>query len=270
MPVERYVTLKISRRALRLALVVLVTVAVTAPVSVFAASQFTDVPGDHLFHDDIVWLADSGVTRGCNPPDNDMFCPESYVTRGQMAAFMRRLAASGAVDAGTVDGQDAVAIASRATGAVMTAPADTDENAVVSTTIDIPVPGYIIATASAEARVDNGEDDWIGCWISFNGTPHGFTTLYLSDDDAMTGDPAPSGSNACTTTAIITAEPGLMDIDFAFNGMNPGWDSWVKERTLWALFVPADLPDSATGSAIPLPSAGSDSPAQWEEFLENN
>jgi len=267
--VERYVTLRISRRALRLALVVLVTVAVTAPVSVYAASQFTDVPGDHLFHDDIVWLADSGVTRGCNPPANDMFCPESYVTRGQMAAFMRRLAASGTVDAGTVDGQDAVAIASRATGAVMTAPAATDENAVVSTTIDVPVSGYIIATASAEARVEDGEDDWIGCWISFNGYAHGFTALFLSNDDTP-DNRGPSGSNACTTTAIITAEPGPMDIDFAFNGINPGWDSWVGERTLWALFVPADLPDRATGSAIPLPSTGSDSPAQWEEFLENN
>ncbi len=35
-------------------------------------------------------LAASGITSGCNPPDNDRFCPEDTVTRGQMAAFLRR------------------------------------------------------------------------------------------------------------------------------------------------------------------------------------
>ena len=35
-------------------------------------------------------IAAVGVTRGCNPPDNDRFCPNSSVTRGQMAAFLRR------------------------------------------------------------------------------------------------------------------------------------------------------------------------------------
>ena len=32
----------------------------------------------------------AGVTRGCNPPVNDRFCPGSNVTRGQMAAFLHR------------------------------------------------------------------------------------------------------------------------------------------------------------------------------------
>ncbi len=30
------------------------------------------------------------MTQGCNPPDNNRFCPNTYVTRGQMAAFMVR------------------------------------------------------------------------------------------------------------------------------------------------------------------------------------
>jgi hypothetical protein len=45
---------------------------------------------DSVFEGDIDRLADSGVTRGCNPPTNDRFCPSKYVTRGQMAAFLRR------------------------------------------------------------------------------------------------------------------------------------------------------------------------------------
>ena len=51
---------------------------------------FTDVPNDHTFYEDILWLADQGITRGCNPPTNDQFCPDDFVTRGQMAAFLVR------------------------------------------------------------------------------------------------------------------------------------------------------------------------------------
>lgn len=36
------------------------------------------------------WLAGAGVTLGCNPPTNDNFCPADNVTRGQMAAFLKR------------------------------------------------------------------------------------------------------------------------------------------------------------------------------------
>ena len=43
-----------------------------------------------IFESDIDKLGTAGVTRGCNPPDNDRFCPDSAVTRGQMAAFLRR------------------------------------------------------------------------------------------------------------------------------------------------------------------------------------
>lgn len=59
-----------------------------------ASHQFNDVATDHVFHEDIAWLAESGITRGCNPPANDEFCPEDSVTRGQMAAFLHRLGES--------------------------------------------------------------------------------------------------------------------------------------------------------------------------------
>ena len=50
---------------------------------------FTDDDGS-IFEADIEWLAWEGITKGCNPPDNDMFCPNDYVARGQMAAFLVR------------------------------------------------------------------------------------------------------------------------------------------------------------------------------------
>lgn len=42
------------------------------------------------FENDIDKLASAGVTKGCNPPTNTMFCPEGEVTRGEMAAFLAR------------------------------------------------------------------------------------------------------------------------------------------------------------------------------------
>ncbi len=59
-------------------------------------SIFADV--DPLFAADIAWLSAAGITRGCNPPDNDLFCPGDTVSRGQTAAMLvRALGLEGAV-----------------------------------------------------------------------------------------------------------------------------------------------------------------------------
>ena len=47
---------------------------------------------DSVFEDSIEALAAAGITKGCNPPANDMFCPAATLTRGQMAAFLHRAA----------------------------------------------------------------------------------------------------------------------------------------------------------------------------------
>jgi hypothetical protein len=72
-----------------------------------ADHQFPDVPTTNTFHDDIAWLEDAGVTGGF--PDGT-YRPSANVTRGSMAAFLRRLAGGDPavepmVDAATVDGQ---------------------------------------------------------------------------------------------------------------------------------------------------------------------
>lgn len=50
---------------------------------------FTD-DSSSIFESDINRLAAAGVTSGCNPPANTNFCPDGKVTRGQMAAFLKR------------------------------------------------------------------------------------------------------------------------------------------------------------------------------------
>lgn len=53
------------------------------------SGTFTDT--DTSVHEkDIEALAAAGITKGCNPPDNDRFCPHSAVTRGEMATFLVR------------------------------------------------------------------------------------------------------------------------------------------------------------------------------------
>ncbi len=60
------------------------------PPQPMPSSGFWDVDDSHAFTEDVAWLAQEDVTRGCNAPWNDEFCPDDPVTRGQMAAFLVR------------------------------------------------------------------------------------------------------------------------------------------------------------------------------------
>ncbi len=50
---------------------------------------FDDTDGS-VHETNIEWAAAQGITLGCNPPSNTSFCPDQIVTRGQMAAFLKR------------------------------------------------------------------------------------------------------------------------------------------------------------------------------------
>lgn len=54
-----------------------------------------------VFEGDINAIAAIGITRGCNPPANDAYCPDDTVTRAQWASFMVR--ALGLTEGGDVD-----------------------------------------------------------------------------------------------------------------------------------------------------------------------
>ena len=69
---------------------VVVAILLAIPATLYASHQFADVPNTHTFHEAITWMADNGITQGCNPPANTNYCPENSVTRGQMAGFMKR------------------------------------------------------------------------------------------------------------------------------------------------------------------------------------
>ncbi len=149
---------------------------IAIPVAVYASHSFTDVANSNTFHDDIAWLRDSGVTKGCNPPANTQFCPGDEVTREQMAAFMHRLASNQVVDAGTVDGLEADELMSVAS-------ADIDStNFGVSTsvvtpmnelTIDIPRTGVLLITGGANINITGGGGLGPGIEVYVDGTEVG-------------------------------------------------------------------------------------------------
>ena len=43
-----------------------------------------------VFEDHINRLAAADITKGCNPPVNDQFCPERSLSRAEMATFIVR------------------------------------------------------------------------------------------------------------------------------------------------------------------------------------
>ncbi len=72
--------------------------------------RFSDVPRSHTFAAGIEWMADQGITKGCNPSEgNTKFCPDQVVTRGQMAAFLvRALGLTDRLDNPFTDDDDSV------------------------------------------------------------------------------------------------------------------------------------------------------------------
>jgi hypothetical protein len=60
----------------------------SSPVSApFSVSAFTDVPTTHPYYTEITNIAERQVTLGCGGGN---YCPNDFVTRGQMAAFLIR------------------------------------------------------------------------------------------------------------------------------------------------------------------------------------
>ncbi len=142
----------ISRRGLRIGVMLIVVAAMIAPVAVLAAGgSFTD-DDTSIFEADIEWLQGAGVTAGCNPPANDHFCPDDPVTRGQMAAFMRRLSANQVVDAGALGGETADhfenAVWANDVGGLLADPFDGSNQEWVQLTVETTAAGFLLINAT--------------------------------------------------------------------------------------------------------------------------
>ena len=223
------------RTAFVVTLAALVGALVATPIAVYASHSFTDVPDTNTFHADIEWLADAGVTKGCNPPENTEFCPKENVTREQMAAFLRRLAENQVVDAATLQGLAPAELgglvrAVHAGGEQQVEVAPQVNEIVRSVTVIAPVDGTVVANSSlmaSQATAGGG----LGCEITED-TAVGSEFLQVWRSGGVANQAQLAGTRGFDVTAGTELTINLVCLTFQSEE-----NSTVHDSSLTAVFI---------------------------------
>lgn len=199
------------RRTALLAAVVAVAMAI--PLGVYASHQFTDVPDSNVFHNSIDWMKDNAITVGCNPPANTQYCPDDSVTRGQMAAFMKRLSEKEVVNAGLLGGAGPSSYQGSVAGVIpttVTPPGATPTVLATLNPFEVPQSGGALA-ASADLSLTAGGPDLVIVWIEIDGSglcngviPNTWGYHFFVSD--------PYGAASTSTTAAANAGSHRIDL----------------------------------------------------------
>lgn len=252
-----------GRRRLAAAVIAVAVLTVT-PLAVTAADRFTDVPNSNVFHDNISWLADAGVTKGCNPPANTEFCPGDNVTREQMAAFMQRLAEAKVVDAATAETagnadnaamlggvgpvgyQNVVqaAIGSFAHGTSLGSIGAGAPFEATSVNISVPQAGALVMTGSTGWE---GGDVWFTQWIEINqATPCDNWNSTDRLPGSGTEESADSRGASLNSQAIVEAPQGNHTVSLCLWPFSSTANSLNVSVSLIAAYQPV-----SSGSIVP-------------------
>jgi hypothetical protein len=225
----------------------------SAGSAAWATHDFPDVPASNPFHDEISWMADTGITTGF--PDGG-FHPSEPVSRQAMSAFMQRLfqvqAGLTSVDTGT-DGGSAD---DNNTGAW-----ENVSNASTSVTIPPGTRGRIITTFSGDLFCNSGDNIFVlilvvrpQCLgrvsISGAGGISSPTEVTLADSDDAAGGDAPDafidsdGFSMTTTSGILN--PGTYTVTPQYNTAdnNPASDPVAYEINDFILTATVALDDT--------------------------
>ncbi|MDP8958777.1 MAG: hypothetical protein M3N51_06155 [Actinomycetota bacterium] len=196
---DRTITIRVKRRWLRFAVVAAALGLVAGPGSVWAYHSFADVPADAYYHEDATALRDAGVTLGCTA-DGSRYCPDDFVTRGQMASFLNRLGALSpdkqpVVNADKLDGKDATEFL---------------------TTSDLPLSG----TKAVDSDRLDGKDS--SEFLSASGKAVDSERLDGRDSSefVLKGEPVAHASNADAVNGLSATE--LATVMVAFEADNSG------------------------------------------------
>ncbi len=239
------------------------------PVAAIAAGGFTDVGDDNnVFKTDIEWMADAGVTKGCNPPTNDEFCPEANVTREQMAAFMHRLAINKVVDAKTamdadkLDGKDSTAFVQKGEADSVSSLMMTDSVGVAQATrqppmdvfsksvnvlsvqVKAPAAGYVLVQSTYMARIDHVEGFEDKCAFDVSAIsearPSDIAPHIIVPKDAPTGQHA---FVSAASRVYPVAGAGTYTFYLVGEEVGAGTDCGVANIALTGLYVPVAYGD---------------------------
>ncbi|MDJ0954152.1 MAG: hypothetical protein QNJ81_10775 [Acidimicrobiia bacterium] len=220
-----------------------------------------------IFEADIEWLASAGVTLGCNPPANDNYCPNEPVTRGQMAAFMHRLAVNQVVDAWHASDADNAALfdgspishynnpiyANELTGLQAT-PLDSTARTWAEYTILTETGGLLInATAGV---MDENSTALALFWVQIDDTTCAATTANVEGiGNGFAAIDLPGGVQSMALTGVASVEAGthtltLCGTEYA----GGGGDTKVLSPSMTAVFSIAHYIDTAAAADLgPLP-----------------
>jgi hypothetical protein len=114
----------------RALLTLVVAGAVAVPVA-WASHQFADVPNTNPHHNDISIIRTAGITQGCNPPANTLYCPDQAVRRDQMASFLQR----------------GLGRTSRGVGSGTFTPLTTTFQTMATATLTVPGSGFVLVNS---------------------------------------------------------------------------------------------------------------------------
>lgn len=206
-----------------------ITALMVAPATVWAVDRFTDVSDNNVFHDDISWLADAGVTLGCNPPTNDQFCPRDNVTREQMSAFMRRLAENQVVDAGALEGLTSADLANTVYVSADEGFVDVPAGSVTEVlALDVPAGSYMI-NARGSMNLNSGPAGrLIECTLAADTTSQTLQNFYIEPNgqvDQLEATFMIAHTFDAAGTIVLSCDADV------------GWDGNIIDPTISALSV---------------------------------
>jgi hypothetical protein len=248
---DKTYTFRVKRRWVNVTMIVAVTALIVAPLTALASHQFTDVPDSHTFHADISWLADNGITLGCNPPTNDQYCPSAAVNRGQMAAFMHRLADNQVVDADKVDGLNAADLIRGAgdTSFINDIAANSPVSDDAVTSIEAPTDGGLLINLEFGCRSAAGTTNTV--WFIQPTVDGVAATAARTVVDFHHADLSSDPYSAAGSTAFVPVSAGSHDVGYVAN-LQFGDGSLDCDINETAAFMPFDsagaTPASATSS----------------------
>ena len=194
------------------------------PLSVVAAHTFDDVPDSNEFHGSISWLHDNGITVGCNPPANTLFCPDDNVTREQMAAFIRRFAQTqGSTGANVNDPSDTVATNGTAMVELLTIEASPKAEAAVTLNAHVTLEKPTSADGTYQVAIARdsctgavlGTASWLGAVnteateeastlsVTASDVAAGATTYVLCAAESVDASPAATASTRGLTASWV-------------------------------------------------------------------
>jgi len=225
------------------------------PAMSIAASGFSDVPESNGFAADIDWLAAAGITKGCNPPVNDLFCPSANVTREQMAAFMHRLAVSQVVDAATVGGLTAAELTGQqgspggpgyVAGAYINTAFHGDG---FPLEVEVELTDLAFVTVSAQASYgsdDSSALDIIGCGIT-SGNDYNYAQVGSWRYPTVSGyeNPFPT----CVTQALYALTPGTYTFRMSVIGTSA--TTYTDQGNILATVLPLGTNSAAATQSDP-------------------